>query len=737
LSTSRKRGEDRERAIAYPGVNIPISSPSMTGFEPLIGIGTAALTGLVTEIVKTRGGKLLEQLDRDVLNPGWNQALKQYVETYTKRHGELKVVCVRMDAPIKLDEVYTAVQLLDRSSLRYFESAEALQELFRQIGKRGFSFEKAERQSGMEVANRNQYLMVLGGPGVGKSTFLRKIGLEALKGRKGEFQHACIPVFLTLKHLKDNESIEKFIADEFSSCGFPDAEEFTQAALKQGKLLLLLDGLDEVTTAHVDTAITQIENLVSRYSQNRFVASCRIAAYKGGFNRFKDVTMGTFRDDQIQEFIEHWFRSTTEGTNTAQQCWNLLQQNDYAATKELAQTPLLLTLICVVYDEFLELPRKRAELYSEALEIVIKKWAAEKRLQRAPIYQELNSKLELDLLAEIAYESFVADELFFDKAWVVQHIEDFLTSNLNAPKSLDGEDILKAIEVQQGVLVERARSAYSFSHLTLQEYLTAKYIVDNQETESVLENHLIDSRWREVILLVSGLIPGRTGVNNLLLFMELQAQKYINTSKLKVLLAWANQSVQGSEGNYKPIAKSIVAIYLILTLAHTQAQTRALVRVRTRARNLAFALDRTHSSNRIRSLDRVLDVALDFDRTLALDLDLALNLALDRAFEFQRIKIFRAVNFRALIISLESLETKASSSEPTIEICQAFGDQIRKIWFDAIYLPPELTTLSEEEIIVLEKYFYINELMVRCKEAAVRVSPEVWVGIEERMLKVP
>jgi predicted NACHT family NTPase len=38
---------------------------------------------------------------------------------------------------------------------------------------------------------------------------------------------------------------------------------------------------------------------------------------------------------------------------------------------------------------------------------------------------------------------------------------------------------LTAIEVEQGILVERSRDTYSFSHLTFQEYLTAKWIAEN------------------------------------------------------------------------------------------------------------------------------------------------------------------------------------------------------------------------------------------------------------------
>ncbi|WNZ23094.1 NACHT domain-containing protein [Leptolyngbya sp. NK1-12] len=308
----------------------------MTGFEPLIGIGTSALAALVTEIVKTRGGKLLDQLDRDILKPKLQQAIQQYVQQYEQRHGTLKVACVRMDAPIRLEELYTAVQLLDRSELHYFKSTDPLQDWFRQSGKRSFGFGKENRKSGLEVANQEQYLMVLGGPGVGKSTFLRKMGLEALRGKQGEFQHHCIPVFSALQRFKSNEiSIEQLIAREFEVCGFPEAAEFVQAALEKGKLLVLLDGLDEVPLDHLDRAITQIQDLVDRYSQNRFIASCRVAAYKGGFPRFKDVAMAAFKDTQIEQFIRNWFRSAKDQeANTAEQCWELLKRSEYAAAKE-------------------------------------------------------------------------------------------------------------------------------------------------------------------------------------------------------------------------------------------------------------------------------------------------------------------------------------------------------------------------------------------------------------------
>ncbi len=159
----------------------------MTGFETLIGAAAAGLGGLITNLVKDKGTETLKKIDWDIgKNRALNRAMVDYVRRYIDRHGTLKVACVRMDYPVRLDEIYTAVQLLDRSALRYFESEDALQEQYRESGKRGFNITQAEKKPGLQVANEQQYLMVLGGPGVGKSTFLRKVGLEALRtlGRK-------------------------------------------------------------------------------------------------------------------------------------------------------------------------------------------------------------------------------------------------------------------------------------------------------------------------------------------------------------------------------------------------------------------------------------------------------------------------------------------------------------------------------------------------------------------------
>ncbi|MFN7256222.1 MAG: NACHT domain-containing protein, partial [Microcystis sp.] len=680
----------------------------MTGIETTIV--TALTNNFIGQMIKSgwEGINKNELLNKDVgqlIKEGKYLFLREYTQRYWDRHGMIKVL--KMSKPMDLESIYVNVKCLGNLVRDYYD--ENLENKYRESKQRRFNFRDDGKKDGLLLANQEQYLMVLGDPGIGKSTFLRKVGLEALKGNKDSYQHSLTPVLLELKNFKENEiNIQALIEEEFKICGFPNVEKNISNKLEKGELLILLDGLDEVPTANVYNVIEKIQDFVDRHYKNRFILSCRTAA-RTHLRQFTDIEIVEFDDQQIQSFIEHWFSSELDRKNeTAKNCWELLQKEEYKSAKELAHTPLLLTFLCLVYDENQSFPTNRSRLYQDALRILLEKWSAEKRLpNRGLVYENLSIEQEEILLSEIAYQNFVADKLFLEKREVVKQIKDHLKQNLNAPQHLDGEKVLKTIEIEQGILVERARDVYSFSHLTLQEYLTAQYIYDNDLIEETVKNYVTETRWQEVFLLVAGLMRGKA--DKLLLAMEKEAHNYLKTplsQKFVPILQWADEMTKDSvDSPIKPVGRRAIANYLVIANVFAYGIAIAYVPeiIYVIAINIATVI-----------------TEILFTPDLIDEFVLLVNLlAQDR--------IVSKVNFYQLIADLEAFKQNIPDDKATKKERREFADQFLKMWNTAFNLTPELLNLSINEISEIDRhYFYINRRILKCQKVAVNISPTVW-----------
>jgi NACHT domain len=709
--------------------------------------GGSAIAKVGTSIIEKLAGKAADVIkDRLAQVNLWSEYERRYID----RYGKVKLTLSGMREAVPLEQIYTGVRFLDGLSIGRFASIEALEQGFREKP-RQFRQQDCLPQDGIAVANNHQFLMVLGGPGAGKSTYLRRMGLEALRAKESQFQHECIPVMLELKRFDGEQvDIKAAIAEEFSHIGFDFSAEFVEEALQQGKLLILLDGLDEIPKANQDKVCQAIQDFVSRYDKkhqgNRFIASCRVAAAWSGFTGFTDIELADFDDEQIQKFIDNWFHDELDrASSVAEKCWNLLNDDTYASAKELAQTPLLLTFLCVVYDRTQSFPANRAALYRKALDILLEEWAAEKRIRQEPIYEGLNTELEKVLLAEIAYQGFVQDRLFFTREELINYIQKFLEDSADKPKYLDGKAVLTAIAVQQGILTERAEDIYSFSHLTVQEYLTAQYLSQNPTVlAKAVAQHLTEQRWREVLLLVPGLLSNADG---LLIQMQEVAQEKVSKTKLKALISWADQVTFDSANPAPPIAKRALALFLASALELTCTLVRASgdgsvdnALASTYTRSLARSLTSTRDLSKLTSgfdIDSAGDLANLDDSASNNDFVLALGLHFNSglALVLKRENIFNSsANLSVLAEKLEALQPQVPDNMQPYEVRQAFVGKLLQIWCEALELHQELLKFSENESQSLADYVYICELIVRCKESAVRVSLEVWKSIENAMV---
>jgi hypothetical protein len=238
--------------------------------------------------IEAAAKKLMAERRERLLNVGITgiEALQGYAKKYRENHGQIKLL--RMPQAVDLETIYTRVRLLDQYNP--YRSSEDLEEFFR--GRDREQMREARELDGFDAVNENPRLMVLGAPGAGKSTFLRRVGLEALKAgidANSLFKHRCIPVFLELKKFKTHPvDIVQAMTRELNRLGFAATEAAIVKALKEGQFLILFDGLDEVPKDNLNGVMEEIQEFVKQYDQNRFIASCRIAAYRSGssFNRF-------------------------------------------------------------------------------------------------------------------------------------------------------------------------------------------------------------------------------------------------------------------------------------------------------------------------------------------------------------------------------------------------------------------------------------------------------------------
>ena len=684
----------------------------------------------------------------------------KYTEKYRNRCNLIKLLGMSQGVP--LESIYTNIDLYKSEELKGLDSITTLEEAYRTNEDRGFLLKKFRKESGIAVVNNHKFLMILGGPGTGKTTFLRKIGLEALKGQIGEYKHPYIPVLIELKNFQSGKiDLEAAIAKEFLNCGLLDYEDFAVKCLENGKLLILFDGFDELPREQMGNMRTAIQNFVNSYSDNRFIVSCRIAAYRYNFLRFTDMAIAEFDNSQIKSFITKWFQSKPkQGEN----CWNELTSHNHVAAKELAQNPLLLTLICLLYQRASQFPTNRATLYEKALRVLLEEWNAEKEIPNHPrqIYKGLDTKRKESMLAEIAHNSFCDDRFFFQEREIAKQIEQILKEMLSE-ESINGRHVLEDIEMQHGLLVTRAETVYSFSHLTIQEFLTAQHIYDDDEKiKQLVVKNLYDTRWREVFLLLSGL---KNNADNLLLMMEKKIQTDVSIPRLQRFLIWVEKVTNSSEESIKPVAKRTMT--LANALANTYANNYAYVYSVDNNLRHAYAIaylknfsekdflfhaytlasiyisffSNTYANANV--LTYAYALAKSYSNTLG-NISAQKNIrvynnALDEFISYAEklleTRIFQNVNFTLLIARLKNLKNQIPHKDKPRNIHQQFSRSIINTWLEAFHLTPELVSLSKQEFEVIDtKYLYANLLMVECKQAAVRVSPETWQSIESRML---
>ncbi|EIJ43632.1 putative NTPase (NACHT family) [Beggiatoa alba B18LD] len=575
----------------------------------------------------------------------WNSAAKKYRNALYEDYGKVRLLGTHES--VELEGIFTDVFILDKVSAFQRHAIEELEKDPEKLN----DYEQ-KRENGFKLIQQKKYKrwFILGKPGAGKTTFLKYITIQAVKGQLDK-----VPIFVSLHRWAEfvRKSADKqfnlmpYLVKQFQCCNFPDAQPFIEHLLETGNALLLFDGLDEVNQADDERA--QMLHALSEFSREHrnctVLLTCRVAAADYSLSeQFTYLEVADFTEEKVTEFVKKWFK---QDVARGEQFLEEFARDEHRGLQELARVPILLTLLCLVYARKMEFPSRRADIYEEAIEALLETWDREHRsIKRDMIYQGLSKRHKLQLFSRIATESFQNNQYFFEKKHLASKIADFLKQLPNSQnQAIDGEAVLEAIAEQHGIFVERAKDIYSFAHLSFQEYFTARYIFENQAYGTIdnLVLHVTEDRWREVFLLTVSLLDNADSF-----FVAMQAQintLIIDEPELVKLARWVVEKSASVQTSYKPAA--VRGFYYFLARALDRALTRALARAIDLNRDLTRAISLSRARSIARALDRDSHLARALDRALArtLDLTFALDLAID--FKFLIIRLL-VINFSML-----------------------------------------------------------------------------------------
>ncbi|KAB8330981.1 NACHT domain-containing protein [Scytonema tolypothrichoides VB-61278] len=491
----------------------------------------------------------LEQVEQT--NPRLNEEwLDCYQEHIRKKWSTMKVLT--MTQPVQLDSIYAKVNVLEvvkakkhKTIDKLLDNHKTIDELWANIFSESISLSplnyvvSQKNVAALDAVKRYKKLLIWGRPGAGKTTFLKHLALHYVK----ELGEQMIPVFIDLKVFAEEEekpNLIDVIEREFLIC-VPEPAQLVQELLQQGHCLILLDGFDEIVETERNRVYRNINDFVEQFSKNHFVLTCRFGASESTFEHFTEVEMADFNEEQVYLFVRKWFASCSE-QKLGDKFLEELKIN--RSIKDLSKNPLLLTMLCLVFEDNYDFPKNRDLLIDEAVNILIRKWDASRRVDHSSINKfNLPYRRKINLLGKIAYEAFNQESPKF--FWQQRELEELIRNYIeNIPEiptetlALDSLAVLKTIETNHGLLLKQSNDFYSFSHLSFQEYFVASYIVENQNPEileEVIKRYLTNRQWREVFLIIAGRL---LNADDFFKLIFTQINKLVDSKPLQELLVW-------------------------------------------------------------------------------------------------------------------------------------------------------------------------------------------------------
>ncbi len=356
------------------------------------------------------------------------------------------------------------------------------------------------------VLPRTSKILLRGEAGSGKTTLLqwlavqcasrqlRDVGgwedVEPFLVRLRRFSHSPLPAperFL--------DEVGRHIADEMPP-------GWVHRHLRDGRAVVLVDGLDEVPDERRREVHEWLRELVGVFPRARFVVTTRPAAVTAGWlsgEGFTEVRLQPMTPRDVRTFVTRWHHALPGEPLDEERDALITAIGARSALRRIAENPLLCALLCALHHQGSgRLPENRMELYEVALRMLLDSRDIERKIE---VRVRLSLTEKLVLLRSLAY-------------WLVRNghtdvpaadAEARITAKLRSMGQIDvtPHTVFRHLLDRGGVLREPVPGRIDFVHRTFQEYLAAQAAIEEDDIGILTANARLDE-WREVVVLAAG-----------------------------------------------------------------------------------------------------------------------------------------------------------------------------------------------------------------------------------------
>ncbi|MGO8866183.1 MAG: HEAT repeat domain-containing protein [Alphaproteobacteria bacterium] len=365
--------------------------------------------------------------------------------------------------------------------------------------------ERKRRKPAAAVTAETDRLLIFGAPGQGKSTLLRHMLLEATERWLGDPLGAPFPCLIRLSQWMETDGAPEGRLQRYLTTHLPGFAEISRDAAEAwyaGKVLWLLDGIDEIRGAAArERFLEELTRLAAPSSRHRFVVSTRPAGEPpGGIGaEWLRTELPALAEPQVLAILRNWSQVLAKKDGL------YLDAPDFAARlaanpglRQVHSNALLLTMAVLFFKQRKRLPNDRWEFYVGAEQSLRDSWARHRLNDKDAA--SLPGDYAATVLESLALDGMQEGRVLFTAGGVAARVRAVLAGRnwTGGEQDAEAPRFLDAARDAIGVLVEQAPEQYGFVHLTFQEFLAARALVRRgEDAPAIIARFWDHPDWRE------------------------------------------------------------------------------------------------------------------------------------------------------------------------------------------------------------------------------------------------